>query len=255
MGLLDVIGGALSTVGSAITSAISGVCSAVGGFLTKAATGICNFATTLIEKGKVLFPEMSPVRIIIEVVGAAVSKIAEYLGIKKPEVDSPEDLGMKVEEAEKQPDDFESTQAYIDYLHDEINIDMEKKKNLTMEQRAAYSSIGSSLYLDASAEKLGLEKGDITPEVLLDWAFLKLEASEIIATINKLKEMGLKPQSLSDFLHNTVGAKFEEKENAMTAMMKAFMDLNPDMSQDDIADKVSDMRDEILTKEENASNN
>lgn len=241
MGLFSAIGGFISSVGSAII----GVCETVGGVLKTAAEGICNFAGNIIEKGKELFPEIEPLRVILDVVGTVVSKIAEFLGIKKEEQDSPEELGLKTEEADKDLSDFESTQEYIDYLHNEVKVDEAKKKSLSPEQRAAYCTIGSSLYLDASAEKLGIEKGDITADVLLDCAKLKMDAEEIVAAINKLKEEGLKPQNMSDYLHNSSEATFEDKKKVGSAMMAAFKEVDPELSDSDIVDKLSEMRQEL----------
>lgn len=245
MGFLSAIGSFISTVGSAIVSGISSICSTIGGALKTAAVNICNFAQTAIEKGKELFPQLSPFQVILDVVGGIVSKIAELLGIKKENEDEPEVLGMKAEESDMKPEDFDSTQDYINYLHEKVEVDEVKRKELTPEQRAAYSSIGSSLYLDASAEKLGLEKGDLTAGFILDCAKVKMEADEIVAIINKLKEIGLKPQNVSEYLHNSKEAEFENKIKTQSAMMEAFKEIEPQMTDDQIAEKISEMRDEL----------
>lgn len=243
MGLFSAISSALSSIGHAIYTGISNICSAIGGALSTAATAIGNFANIIIEKGPILFPKIEPLRIIITVVGAIVGAIAEALGLKQKEKDDPEELGMKAEQADKKPEDFESTEAYIKYLHDEVKVDEEKKKKLTEEEQAAYSAIGSKLYLDATTEKLGLEKDSITPEMLLDAAKLKLSGNEIVEILRETRTAGIEPNKVSEFLHGKT--KMDESTKVSSAMSEAFSRLEPEMSKDDIMDRICDMKQEL----------
>ena len=243
MGLFSAIGHALSGIGSAICSGISKVCSAIGGALSTASEAISNFASTIISKGQELFPKIPAVDLIIKVVGAVVSAIAEVLGLKEKEKDEPEELGMKAEQADKKPEDFKSTEDYIKYLHDEISVDEEKRKKLTDEERAAYSSIGSKLYLDASAEKLGVEKGSITPEFLLDSAKLNLQGIEVVEIIKEIKTIGMQVEKVSEFLHGKTNP--QESKEIRSAMTEAFSRLEPQMSKDEIAGRLNEMKQEL----------
>ncbi len=246
MGLFSAIGGAIKSVCSAVCSCVGKVCSAVGGALSNIGRAASGFVEKLSTIAPPLFPKLD-LPIIIEAIGKVIGKIAEFLGIKEPEKDEPEDLGMKAEQAEKKPEDFDSTEEYIKYLHNEVKVDETKKKDLTTEQRAAYTAIGSQLYLNAAKEKLGVD--DISPEILVDAAKLKMDAGEIVEYIKQMKNVGLGDQkAMSDYLHG----KAENVETAgkvRDSMTAALKEINPEMSDDDIADKICDMRAE-LSKEE-----
>ena len=243
MGFFSAIGHAISSVCSAVCSGISRVCSAIGGALSAAGSAISSFATTILTRGPVLFPKLSGIEIIIKVVGAIVGAIAEALGLKEKEKDDPEELGMKAEQAEKKPEEFDSTEAYIKYLHEEIKVDEEKRKKLTEEERAAYSAIGSKLYLDASAEKLGIEKDSITPELLLDAAKLNLQGGEVVEILKETKTVGIQPEKISEFLHGKTNP--QESKEVRSVMAEAFSRLEPQMSKDDIAGRLNEMKQEL----------
>lgn len=246
MGLFSAIGGAIKSVCSAVCSCVGKVCSAVGGALSNIGRAASGFVEKLSTIAPPLFPKLD-LPMIIEAIGKVIGKIAEFLGIKEPEKDEPEDLGMKAEQAEKKPEDFDSTEEYIKYLHNEVKVDGTKKKELTTEQRAAYTAIGSQLYLNAAKEKLGVD--DISPEILVDAAKLKMNAGEIVEYIKQMKNVGLGDQkAMSDYLRG----KAENVETAgkvRDSMTAALKEINPEMSDDDIADKICDMRAE-LSKEE-----
>ncbi len=241
MGLFSGLGAAISSIGHAIGNAISSICGAIGGALSHAATAISGFVDKIGPIGHVLFPELDLIELICNVAGAVASAIAEALGIKEPEQDDPEELGMKAKIAEKKPEDFDSTEEYIKYLHNEVKLDEEKKLNISAEEKAAYSAIGTSLYLDASAEKLGIEKGSITPDFLLDCAKVKMDSEQIIATIKSLKENGLNPQAMSDYMHNNLETVKERKEVG-AALSDAFKETQPELSNMEIADKLNKMQ-------------
>lgn len=246
MGIFSAIGGAIRSACSAVCSFIGSACSAVGGALKSIGTAASNFVERLTTIGETVFPKLSLPEI-IQTIGTVISKIAEFLGLKEPEKDEPEDLGMKAEQADKKPEDFDSTEAYINYLHNEIKVDETKKKELTPEQKAAYSAIGSTLYLNAAKEKLGVD--DISPEILVDAAKLKMDAGEIVEYVKHMKDAGFKDQkAMSDYLHG----KAESVETAgkvRDTMAEAMKEINPEMSDDDIADKISDMRSDLRKDE------
>lgn len=241
MGFFSSVVSAISNFAHSVGNAIGSVCSAIGGALSSAATAISEFVDKIGVVGHVMFPKLDLVALVCNVVGAIVSAIAEALGIKQPEEDAPDELGMKAEIAEKKPEDFDSTEEYINYLHNEVKLDEEKKLSVSPEEKAAYSAIGTSLYLDATAEKLGIEKGSITPDFLLDCAKVKMDSDEIIATIKSLKENGLNPQSMSDYMHNNLDTVKERKE-VSAALSDAFRETKPEISNMETADRLNKMQ-------------
>lgn len=241
MGILSAIGGAISSVCSAVCSGIGKVCSGIGGSLGKLGGAISNFAERIVMDSPLHFPKLELPEI-FRLIGNVVSVVAEALGLKQPEKDDPEELGLKAEEADKKPDDFESTEKYIEYLQNEIKCDKEKQKNLSPEEKMAYTSIGSHLYMEACCEKLGMK--EITPEILVDAAKLQMDAKEIIGYINSLRNNGFtSTKQMSDYLRG----KSESFETAMkvdSAMTEALKELEPEMSDNDIAEKIMDMKSE-----------
>ncbi|MCM1166606.1 MAG: hypothetical protein NC299_04035 [Lachnospiraceae bacterium] len=242
MGFIDFI----STVGSAIRSAISSVCDAIGGALTKIGEAAKNFVSVIAEKLPIDFPG-TKLPIIIQAIGGIIGAIAEVLGLKKPKEDEPEDMGMKAEAADKKPDNFDSTQAYIEYLQKDVKIDEDKKKKLTAEEKAAYTSIGSQIYLQGAEEKMGVPQGTLTPEAMLDYVKLKTDSKEIIEHAKQLSAEGLNTKDLSDYLHNN-SESLEKSGKVVSALEKSFKELDPDISDEDIADRISQMHDTVGEK-------
>lgn len=143
MGLFSAIG----SVCSALCSAVSSVCSSIGGAIMG---GIGSLA-----------PVISPW---LSIAVAVISVLAEIF-TEKPKEEKPEELGMKAEQADKKPEDFDSINDYIEYLRQEIKVDDAKLENLSEEERMKYQAVGLGLYVKNIEEKQGMK---------LDPAFLKV---------------------------------------------------------------------------------
>ena len=92
----------------------------------------------------------------IEVISAIVSVVAEILGLKDEE-ETPEELGMKAEIAEKKPEDFESVDQYIEYLREEVSIDKKELEELSDEDRVKYLAIGTAITIKGIEEKYKMD--------------------------------------------------------------------------------------------------
>lgn len=238
MGFFSGICGVASAIGGAICSGISSICGAIGSRLGGVLSGITHFAESIIARQPILFPRIS-LGEVFELVGKVIGAVAEALGLKQPEKDEPDELGMKAEQCDRAPEDFESKAAYIKYLQEQIHVDTEKKKKLSPEMQAAYTAIGSKLYLDAAREKLGVV--DISPEILLDAAKLKMDAAEIITYIKSLKVAGFSTQKeMSDYLHGE-SLSADVVGRVQNAMISGIRELNPEMTDEDIAAKILKM--------------
>lgn len=247
------VGSAISSIGSAISSGIGALCSAIGGTAIGGllATAVTGFASALGVVGAAL--GLTPLQVVIAAV-VVISKIAEALGLKQEKEDEPDELAMKAENAEKKPEDFDTTEEYLHYLHKEIKLDIEqqeKLKKMSPEQRAAYQLAGSYLYLKASAEKLGLDDTTLKnsedikgfdPQFILDAYKLGLSGKEIVSYIKNMQEQGLdNTQYMSDYLHNKAES-LEIANKVLEAIVDTIKGNNPSISEDAIDQKINEMR-------------
>ncbi|MDL0103801.1 hypothetical protein NYG89_05870 [Campylobacter felis] len=109
MGFWSFVGAAFD----AAISVVSSVCSTLG-----------SFGSSLLKTIEAFSPYL---KLIVDVVSAVVNS----LGIFKKEY-TPEDYGAALRQAEKKPEDFDSINAYIDYLSAEMRagrIDLNKEKS------------------------------------------------------------------------------------------------------------------------------
>lgn len=121
----------VSSVGSAIGSALSGACSVVASALSVLSSPLA------------------------QAVVVGIQIVANLLGIGTEE-DKPEEIGMKVCRGEKKFEDFESSEEYFKYL-DGIQLgddDLEELENPT--KKAEYSVIGTTAYMQGINEKYGM---------------------------------------------------------------------------------------------------
>lgn len=176
--------GIISGIASAVCDLCSGIGSAVMG-------GVSSFAIGFTS----LFPEIA----IIEMVIRIIEKVAELI-IGKPEEEKPEELGMKAEEADLKPEDFDSIEAYIEYLRTEIKVDQEKMNSLSDEERRQYAMVGVGLYVKQAEEKYDMK---MEPRFWDGVAGTKLTPDQTKTLITEMKNNDIKDASqYTDFLGN-----------------------------------------------------
>lgn len=232
--------GIISGIVSGITSAITSVCSSIGGCFSTGITSIGRFASTVLEVGKKALG-LEPLGI-FRAISNVISGIAEVLGLKQKDEDSPEELGLKMEQADKKIEDFSSTEEYIRYLHKEIELDKEKMNALSMEEKAAYTSVGGYTYLKCASEKLGFDQ-PIGPELVMDYVRLDMQPKEFVTYMEKMKEANVEnPSDFSDYLHNQSGS-LETAQKVKSGMMVALQQLNPGMDAEAAMQSILDMKD------------
>jgi len=208
--MFGLILGGLAAAGSMIMSCAG----TIGGALASSAS------TLLGVVGKHLGP-----------VSNIISSIAEMLGIFKKE-DTPEDLGRRAVESDKKPEDFDSTEQYIEHLRNDIEIDKEKMKNETDVDKMAYTAIGASIGIKGISEKKGF---DIPTETLVTFAKLGMETKEkeINDLLDSFKgDIG----KVSEYAEGKLGAK--EEMAVGDRLIDHFQEKNPTMSEADIEKKV-----------------
>lgn len=235
MGFFSSIGNAISGAFSAIGSAISSVCSAIGGALFTGGGGIAEIATSLLGIGGILSPELT---LGLMVVIAVVSAIAEVLGVKEEE-EKPEELGMKAEAAEKKPEDFDSTKEYIEYLRNEVEIDKEKLENLSEEEKAKYATIGASLYVKQIQEEYNIELPAESIGLMTELSNNnKLTKEEIGAIVKASVDSGITDfKEVTDYIEGKPNVDGTEPSVISGTVMDALKATNPDLSDDEIAER------------------
>ncbi len=164
---------------SAIGSFIGGVCSAVGSICSSIGGAVMGAVSALA-------PAIAP---FLPVLGPIISILAN-LFTGKPEEEEPEEIGMKAELAGQEgvkPENFDSIGEYLDELRNnpKYQIDPEKLKNLTPEERQKYQLTGLGLYLKDIEEQQG---------ITLSPTFLK--------TIPAMEKQGYKAEDIADLMQN-----------------------------------------------------
>lgn len=235
MGMFSGIGSAISSVVSSVCSAIGGVCSSIGGNLFSGASGIMGLAKGLV--GSVVCVTLPEIVLAIQAIGAIISTIAEVLGLKGKE-ETPEELGMKAEEAEKKPEDFESTELYIEYLRKEVEVDKEKLNNLKDEDKIKYAAIGSSLYIKGIEEKYDMK---MPVEFWTTVADLKMDGNQVKEYIDSFKKHKIEDMGdMTGYIKNDL-QDGKDKGKISEAMIDALKEINPELGENDLYDKLNNL--------------
>ncbi|MDO5517064.1 MAG: hypothetical protein Q4F66_05875 [Clostridium sp.] len=236
MSIWSSIGSAISAVGSAISSSISSLCSGIGGALFSGTGGVATIAKAFIAP--VIGLGLPEILLAVQAVGAIISVVAEILGLKKEE-ESPEELGMKAEQADKKPEDFESTQAYIEYLRKEVQVDKDKLENLTDAEKIGYGAVGSALYAKGIEEKYGMQmSGDFWTTV----SQMKMSGQEVKTYIDNFKMHDITDmKDMTDYIKGVPLADGKDRGNISSAMIESLREINPGMSDEILEEKLLDM--------------
>ena len=204
----------LGSVCSSVCSAVSSVASSIGSGLASAAKGLLSVA------GSYFSPMVN-----------IISSVAQMLGVCNKE-DSPEDLGRRAVESNKKPEDFDSTEQYIEHLKNDIQIDQEKMKTETDIDKMAYTAIGAGIEVKGISEKKGFE---IPLETWATFAKLGMEdkEQEVNALLDDFKsDVG----KLTDYAEGKLNAK--EEMTVGNQLVETYQRLEPDMPEADIEKKV-----------------
>lgn len=232
---VSIVGSAVSGVVGAVCSGVSKVCGAIGGALRLASKAVTGIAEVIGGLAPVLYPKLELPKV-FEIFVAIVNDIAEVLGIKETEKDDAEELALKAESADKKPEDFDSTEAYIQYLHEKVELDKEKMQNLTPEEKASYGVVGSYLYLKAAAEKL--EVDEINAPFIMSVAKLGLSPEAAVNVIKNLKASGIRStDAVEDYLCGQ-SESLKTADAVDNALVSGMKESNPEMTEDDIYDSI-----------------
>lgn len=231
MGFFSSACSVISSACSAICSGISSLASSIGGAVSRLANSI------MMPLVKLTIGDLEKV---FKVISAVIGAIADALGLKDEE-ETPEEIGMKAEEAEKEgvkPENFDTYEEYINHLRENIQLDKTKLENLSKEDKIKYTAVGSAILVKGIEEKEDLE---IPGEFVAEIGRQNLSVEETKEYINVFKEKDLDLRDFADFLSGAIDKKLYGTIGR--AIESAIKNLNPDMTEDQIDDKITDMKD------------
>ena len=234
LGFLSAIGGALSaaisTVGGAIGTALSGAGTFLVGVVAKIGPVLSEYAGRFLSViAKIPEIDLPTLIKLVDIAGKLISAIGELLGINSDE--DMETLGAKAAQAEKTIDDFDDTQAYIEYLKNEIKLDQEKFNQMSEAEKMGCKAAGIALETKAVEEKIG--EVSLQPEFVAALAKIRLgsdlalDAKEVIDIINGLKKQGFTDMNeVTDYLEGKGGSNHVEIGMALKSVIKTIAQLN-----------------------------
>jgi hypothetical protein len=224
--------GLLFGAGAAIGSFFAGAGAAIGSALGVAATAITGFAKTLAAT-------MSTISMvdIFQIVVSVVTWLSRKNEVLE-ENETTEELGAKAKQSEAKPDDFESTQAYIEHLRNNIILDKEKYDKLSAEEKLACQLVGIGIATKALSEKKGVE---IPPEFLIEVGRQKMIGAEAEAYIDSFKTHNEHLNKFGGYLKNELNRA--EDLQVSPILQDALKQLNPNISQSEIDKKLDAMKD------------
>lgn len=220
---------AIGSVCSAVCSAVSSVCSSIGGAIMG---GIGSLA-----------PVISPW---LSIAVAVISVLAEIF-TEKPKEEKPEELGMKAEQADKKPEDFDSINDYIEYLRQEIKVDAAKLENLSEEERMKYQAVGLGLYVKNIEEKQGMKLDPAFLKVVPEMINLGYTAQDIGNLMQSMKKNGVNDMKMyPEFMKGELLPGTPERKQVFTSVKDMVeqhfngKEFNLGQELDKLADKVKD---------------
>lgn len=220
---------AIGSVCSAVCSAVSSVCSSIGGAIMG---GIGSLA-----------PVISPW---LSIAVAVISVLAEIF-TEKPKEEKPEELGMKAEQADKKPEDFDSINDYIEYLRQEIKVDAAKLENLSEEERMKYQAVGLGLYVKNIEEKQGMKLDPAFLKVVPEMLNLGYTAQDIGNLMQSMKKNGVNDMKMyPEFMKGELLPGTPERKQVFTSVKDMVeqhfngKEFNLGQELDKLADKAKD---------------
>lgn len=244
------LGDVFSGIGDALSSGLSMVLEGVSGVARVIGDGIKSLCESVGSEGLALIGCIA-IAILVPGFGVpellaliqCVAEVAKILGVDTGE-DSPEELGMKTEIAEKKPEDFDRIQEYIKYLNNDVELEEGATENLTDVEKAKYGAMGAALNIRALEEKYDI---NLSPDFLRDITIMKLSSQEVASFIEDFKDKGIdKMQEMTDYLRD----KSTEMDKSVISgsMLETMSKLYPELSSDELEIRLSEMKAELVTE-------
>ncbi|WP_318473980.1 hypothetical protein [Photobacterium leiognathi] len=206
------------TLISSIITAITKIASTVGPMIAK-------YAPMVIETvGKNLPKVISTVE--------AISLAANVL---KPN-ERADELGAKAMAAEKKPEDFDQINDYINYLRNDVEIDVE---NLSTDSVDVITRQAVGVAIATKGIEQALE-ADVSIPFLNTISNLDIDPKVAIALVKSYEMSGLNADDIQKYLDDSLS--IEETHQHSNAFVDAYQTANPSMSVEEVEDAVMELR-------------
>ena len=144
-----------------------------------------------------------------------------------------EELGYKVFDSNRNINEFNSTSDFIKAIDAEIDVKKDELENLDLNKKRELKALGTSLYNKALEEAKDIS---IPIEFWKEAVDRGMSAKEIDFLINKFKEEGISPQDFVDYFKGNLN--LIKKDLVKSAIIKAYKELEPNISEEEIEKKV-----------------
>lgn len=217
-----------SSIGSAISSGFSSLCGGIGSL----ASSIGGMLSGAVGSLATILGPLGPST--IDIIIAVITAIGNWLGVNEEE-EKVEELGERAMHPDaKKPEDFDTIEAYIEHLKNDIEIDKEALEKKSPEEKAALAMVGTGIIVKGIEEKTGME---LSPEFLVAVGKCDMKSEEVKAYMDSFKEAGITDmKEMADFL----GGKCSPEQVGKTgnAIFDALEKQNPDLSPRDVDAKL-----------------
>lgn len=163
--------------------------------------------------------------------------ILYVLGVK---CDKSDIIGFKANQAEKQMSEFETIEEYINYLGTEVELNEEKFKALSPEEKMGYTTAGIAVAAGAVGEKLGIQ---LSPDFAMllskisSIASMVVNTVEIIDIIKGIKSSNVeRVDDICDYFKGE--GKVENRVNAGLAIKDIFATVFKDKPIEDVIENI-----------------
>lgn len=204
--------------------------------LQEAMKGFAERMLVLSEK----YPSIAEFAQMIDKAADVMGDVLYALGINADPADV---MGAKIAQADKGIDEFDSIEAYINYLKNEIELDKEKFDSLTTEERVAYSITGLAVEASAIGEKLGVAIPADAVELVArisEIGKLAVEAKEIITLITKIKDEGI--VNLNDICDCIKGSGDSDRLKTGESLLKVLDAIHPNEGKNIFNELIDEVR-------------
>src|SRR5574344_2929240 len=220
-----------------------GLFSSIGNFISSAISTVSNFisdsATTILSGIAKCLPIMKEISIAVQIVSHTAKIVSELFNIIFGKEVNMEELGAKINQEGTRPQmESETTEDYINYLSENVELDKEKMEKSTLDEKFVNLSTGISLVSDSLNEKLGL---NITGEFLVSIGKLNLNRNFVD---NLLKNFIFHQQTNTDMFVSYLKNELEndDRTKMATILKDTIQNLDSTLTDKEIQTKIVDMK-------------
>ena len=223
--MLGLLAAGLAAAASFVSSAVS----VIGSTVATTAVSIMTKLPIIVEKA---LP-------VVRAIGTIVNAVSSIVGILAPENENMEELGAKAMQdgtRPRRPD--ETAQEYLDYLRNEVELNEEKYKDMTDDERLGCATVGIALRTEEMSDYVGVQ---VSPDFLAMAQRTKMQYEQISKVIEVFKNSGEKTlDDVPRYLDNTLNETRAEKVGNL--LKESIKETNPEFGDKEIYDEIIEMK-------------